>query len=48
MIPAVITPHQARIAEAYWGTSWTFLCAEQVQEALDWFYWYRHYRRLGA
>ena len=38
MIPCVITPFQARIAEAYWGCSWTFLSGDQVQEALDWYY----------
>lgn len=46
MIPHVITPHQARIAEAYWGTSWTFLNASQVQEALDWHYYRVYYRRV--
>lgn len=46
MIPHVITPYQARIAEAYWGTSWTNLSADQVQDALDWFYWRMHYHRV--
>lgn len=35
MIPYAITPSQAAIAESYWGKSWTFLSADQVQEALD-------------
>lgn len=38
MIPHVITEWQATIAEFYWGRHWTFLSAEQVQEALDWWY----------
>jgi hypothetical protein len=40
MIPHVITPQQAEIARIYWGKDWTYLSAEQVQEALDW--WYGH------
>jgi hypothetical protein len=36
MIPMAITREQATIAEFYWGKSWTFLSADQVQEALDW------------
>lgn len=38
MVPTIITPFQARIAEYYWGVSWTFLNGEQVQEALDWYF----------
>lgn len=36
MIPMIITPLQAWIAELYWGKSWTCLTGIQVQEALDW------------
>jgi len=36
MIPAIVTDEQRVIAEFYWGKSWTFLSADQVQEALDW------------
>jgi hypothetical protein len=38
VIPAIITPFQAAVAELYWGRSWTFLSAAQVQEALDWWF----------
>ena len=38
MVPYAITITQARIAEYYWQRSWTYLSAEQVQEALDWYY----------
>ncbi len=38
MIPHIITPLQAEIAELYWGRPWSFLSASQVQEALDWWY----------
>lgn len=38
MIPCIITPFQAAIAEVYWGKSWTYLNGEQVQEALDWWF----------
>lgn len=38
MIPVVISPLQAWIAEVYWGRSWVFLSASQIQEALDWWY----------
>jgi hypothetical protein len=38
MIPYIITPFQARIAELYWGKDWTHLSVFQVQEALDWWY----------
>lgn len=38
MIPHIITPLQAEIAELYWGVHWTSLSASQVQEALDWWY----------
>lgn len=38
MIPHIITQEQARIARIYWGQDWTYLTADQVQEALDWWY----------
>jgi hypothetical protein len=38
VIPHLITQRQAQIAFLYWGQSWTELSAEQVQEALDWWY----------
>ena len=38
MIPYAITTFQARVAEFYWGCSWTELSAYQVQEALDWWF----------
>jgi hypothetical protein len=38
MIPHLITPFQAWVANLYWGRHWTELSAEQVQEALDWYY----------
>ena len=38
MTPHVITPLQAELAGIYWGVSWTFLSASQIQEALDWWY----------
>ena len=46
MIPYVVTDRQVVIAEFYWNASWTNLSADQVQEALDWWYALSQLERL--